>query len=181
MSRIGKKPIIIPEKVEVTVQPDLIIIKGPKGELKQKLVPSLKISQKEKEISVNVSNPDEKKQRALWGTMRQIISNMIKGVSEGFEEKLEINGVGYKAELKGENLMLNVGYSHPVEFKTPKNIKIGVEKNLITITGFDKQLVGETAAQIRKIKKPEPYKGKGIKYVSEVIRRKAGKQAKSAK
>lgn len=181
MSRIGKKPIIIPEKVEVIVNPDLIIVKGPKGELKQSLLKEIKITKNEQELLIAVNNPEEKKQKALWGTMRQLINNMILGVSEGFQEKLEINGVGYKAELKGENLLLSVGYSHAVEFKTPAHIKISVEKNLITINGFDKQLVGETAAQIRKIKKPEPYKGKGIKYLTEVIRRKAGKQAKSAK
>lgn len=181
MSRIGKKPIIIPEKVEVTIQPDLIIVKGPKGELQQKLAPHVKITKNDQELLVDVSNHTEKSQRALWGTMRQLINNMMIGVSVGFEEKLEINGVGYKAELKGENLILSVGFSHPIEFKTPQNIKINVEKNIITITGFDKQLVGETAARIRKVKKPEPYKGKGIKYLAEIIRRKAGKQAKSAK
>lgn len=178
MSRIGKKPIQIPDQVEVKIEGDLVMVKGPKGELKQKLVPELKLEQKDKEVLVKVANEQEKKQRALWGTFRQLINNMILGVTEGFEKQLEINGVGYRAEVKGEILVLNVGFSHPVNFKIPVGIQVKVEKNIITISGQDKHLVGEIAAQIRRIKKPEPYKGKGIKYVNEVIRRKAGKQAK---
>lgn len=189
MSRIGKKPILIPEKVDVKIDNDFVIVKGPKGELKQKLIPEIKLnfSDNKKELNVDIKNKDVKKEKALWGTFRQLINNMIIGVTEGFEKKLEINGVGYKAVITGKTgsasggeLVLNVGFSHPVNFKIPENIDIAVEKNLITISGIDKQLVGETAAQIRKIKKPEPYKGKGIKYVDEIIRRKAGKQAKGA-
>ncbi|MBU4360776.1 50S ribosomal protein L6 [Patescibacteria group bacterium] len=189
MSRIGKKPILIPEKVDVKIDNDFVIVKGPKGELKQKLIPEIKLnfSDDKKELNVDIKNKDVKKEKALWGTFRQLINNMIIGVTEGFEKKLEINGVGYKAVITGKTgsasggeLVLNVGFSHPVNFKIPENIDIAVEKNLITISGIDKQLVGETAAQIRKIKKPEPYKGKGIKYVDEIIRRKAGKQAKGA-
>lgn len=190
MSRIGKKPIQIPNKVEVKVDAGLILVKGPKGELKLDLVNGVNVEIKDKELVVKVKNEDEKRYRSLWGTFRQLINNMIVGVSEGFEKKLEINGVGFKAEVsrnsagstsgeKGDELILNVGYSHAVNFKIPQGIEIVVEKNIITISGIDKQLVGETAAQIRKTKKPEPYKGKGIKYVDEVIRRKAGKQAKT--
>ena len=124
-----------------------------------------------------MKNPDDKKQRALWGLFRSLVANMVEGVVNGFKKELEINGVGYKAEIKGGNLVLAVGYSHPVEVKMPEGIKIEANKNVITITGIDKQLVGETAANIRKIRKPEPYNGKGIKYIDEVIKRKVGKTA----
>jgi len=190
MSRIGKKPIQIPDKVNVKIDNGLVTVKGPKGELKLELANGVKLEQNNNEITVKVKNEDEKRYRSLWGTFRQLINNMIVGVSEGFEKKLEINGVGFKAEVsrnsagstsggKSDELILNVGYSHAVNFKIPQGIEIKIEKNIITISGIDKQLVGETAAQIRKTKKPEPYKGKGIKYVDEVIRRKAGKQAKT--
>ncbi len=181
MSRIGKKPIIIPDEVNVKIDGDLVVVKGPKGELKLNLASGVEVEQKEKKLEINVKNENEKKYKSLWGTFRQLINNMVVGVTKGFEKKLEINGVGYKAEIssgKERELILNVGYSHPVNFKIPENIEIQIEKNIITITGIDKQLVGETAAKIRKIRKPEPYKGKGIKYLDEVIRRKAGKQAK---
>ncbi len=182
MSRIGKKPILIPEKIDVKIDADFVVVKGPKGELKQKLIPEIKLifSDDKKELTVDVKNKEVKKEKSVWGTFRQLINNMIIGVTEGFEKKLEINGVGYKAVVKGQELILNVGFSHQVNFKIPENIDISVEKNIIIVKGFDKYLVGETSAQIRKIKKPEPYKGKGIKYVDEVIRRKAGKQAKGA-
>ncbi|MBU4482143.1 50S ribosomal protein L6, partial [Patescibacteria group bacterium] len=151
MSRIGKKPILIPEKVDVKIDNDFVIVKGPKGELKQKLIPEIKLnfSDDKKELNVDIKNKDVKKEKALWGTFRQLINNMIIGVTEGFEKKLEINGVGYKAVITGKTgsasggeLVLNVGFSHPVNFKIPKNIDIAVEKNLITISGIDKQLVG---------------------------------------
>ncbi|MEK9129996.1 MAG: 50S ribosomal protein L6 [Patescibacteria group bacterium] len=180
MSRIGKQPINIPENVDIKIENQNIIIKGSKGELIQKIHPNVKIEQKDNELLVNVQKPTNKKQRALWGLFQRLISNMIEGVVKGFEKKLEINGLGYKAEVSGDKLILNVGFSHQVNFNIPKNIEIKVEKNIIIISGFDKQLIGETAAQIRKIKKPEPYKGKGIKYIDEVIKRKAGKAAKAA-
>ncbi|MFH1837973.1 MAG: 50S ribosomal protein L6 [Candidatus Kuenenbacteria bacterium] len=180
MSRIGKQLINIPENVDVKIENQNIIIKGLKGELIQKIHPNVKIEQKNKELSVSVQKPNDKKQRALWGLFQRLISNMIAGVTNGFEKKLEINGLGYKAEVVGDKLILNVGFSHQVNFNIPKNINIKIEKNIIIVSGFDKQLVGETAAQIRKIKKPEPYKGKGIKYIDEVIKRKAGKAAKAA-
>jgi len=179
MSRIGKKPIQIPEKIEIKIEGDLVIVKGPKGELKLNLVSEVKVEKKENKLIVKINNEENKKEKSLWGTYRQLIENMVIGVNEGFEKKLEINGVGFRSELKGKDLILNIGFSHPVEFKIPEGITIQIEKNIISISGIDKQLVGETAAQIRKIKKPEPYKGKGIKYIDEVIRRKAGKQAKT--
>lgn len=179
MSRIGKKIINIPDQVKIKIDKDLIMVQGPEGELSLKLNPHIKIDLQDKTIAVDVNNNKDKYQKSLWGTFRQLLNNLLIGVTEGFTKKLEINGVGYKADLKGKELILHVGYSHPVIFSIPDNIEVKIEKNLITISGIDKQLVGETAAQIRKIKPPEPYKGKGIKYVDEVIRRKAGKQAKA--
>jgi len=179
MSRIGKKPILIPEKVDVKISNGLVVVNGPKGELKRNVNSLIKIEIKDKEIVLNIKNEDDKLEKSLWGTERQLINNMIVGVNEGFSKKLEINGVGYRAATSGKSLTLSVGYSHPVEFKIPEGIDVSVEKNLITVSGIDKQQVGEISAQIRKIRKPEPYKGKGIKYVDEVIIRKAGKQAKS--
>jgi large subunit ribosomal protein L6 len=180
MSRVGKKIIQIPDKVEVKIDGDLVMVKGPKGELKQKMHPWISLEMINKEIFVKVKDELNKKQRSVWGTSRQLIDNMIKGVTTGFEKKLEINGVGYKAEVKGKTLVLSVGYSHPVNFEIPTGIQIEEEKNVMTITGADKYVIGETAAQTRKVRKPEPYKGKGIKYETEVIRRKAGKQIKGA-
>jgi large subunit ribosomal protein L6 len=179
MSRVGKQPINILEGVNIKTENQNIIIKGIKGELVQKIHPNVKIEQKDKELLISVQKPKDKKQRALWGLFQRLISNMIEGVTKEFEKKLEINGLGYKAEVSGDKLILNVGFSHQVNFNIPKNINIKIEKNIITISGIDKQLVGETAAKIRKIKKPEPYKGKGIKYLDEVIKRKAGKAAKA--
>jgi large subunit ribosomal protein L6 len=179
MSRVGKQPINIPEGVNIKIENQNIIIKGIKGELVQKIHSNVKIEQKDKELLISVQKPKDKKQRALWGLFQRLISNMIEGVTKEFEKKLEINGLGYKAEVSGDKLILNVGFSHQVNFNIPKNINIKIEKNIITISGIDKQLVGETAAKIRKIKKPEPYKGKGIKYLDEVIKRKAGKAAKA--
>jgi len=180
MSRIGKKPIIIPKGVTIKVESGEIVVKGPKGELKQEVHPIIAIEQKENELFVTAKKLDTKLAKSLWGTFRSIIANMIVGVTEGHEKKLEINGVGYKAELKGNLLVLNVGYSHPVEYKPDDSVKVEVDKNIITVSGIDKHMVGETAAQIRKVRKPEPYKGKGIRYIDEVVRRKAGKALKGA-
>lgn len=178
MSRIGKKPIDITDKVEVKIEGDLVTVKGPKGTLTQKIHPLVKVEIKDKEIFVLVENPTDCNENALWGLFRSLINNMVVGVTNGFEKKLEINGVGYKARVEGtKKLILNVGYSHPVDFELPAGITCQVENNQITLTGIDKQLVGETAANIRKIRKPEPYKGKGIKYADEVLRHKAGKTA----
>jgi large subunit ribosomal protein L6 len=177
MSRLGKLPIQLPAETQAKFEDNFIIIKGPKGELRQKLHDMVKVEAKDREITVQVKHPEVKKERAFWGLYRSLINNMVKGVSEGFSKKLEIVGVGYRAKLNEKKLILNVGYSHPVEFDLPEGISALVEENIITISGIDKQLVGEIAARIRKIKKPEPYKGKGIKYVGEIIRRKEGKTA----
>lgn len=177
MSRIGKKTIEIPDKVEIKLAGDMVIVKGPKGELTQVLHPVVHVNINDSQVNISVDDPTEHKQNALWGLFRSLINNMVVGVTRGFERKLEINGIGYKAVVRGKKLILNVGYSHPVEFELPAGIEATVEKNIITLAGSDKQVVGEVAANIRKIRKPEPYKGKGIKYVEEVLRRKAGKTA----
>ncbi len=177
MSRLGKLPITIPSGTQVNLSNGSISVKGPKGELKQKIDNKVKVEIKDSEIIVSVSDKENKEQRAMWGLFRALINNMIIGVNSGFEKKLEIKGVGYKAMVNGNKLILNLGFSHPVDFLLPAGISASVEANTITISGFDKQLVGELSAQIRKLRKPEPYKGKGIKYSDEVIRRKAGKTA----
>ncbi len=179
MSRIGKKPIEISAEVTVKLDGQLVTVKGPKGELSYKVHPRIKIEQADSTITLTIEDLKNKKDKALWGTNRQLVANLITGVSTGFSKQLEINGVGYKWELQGKKLVLRVGFSHPVEFDIPENVTAKVEKNLLTLESIDKQLIGEIAAKIRKIKKPEPYKGKGIKYVDEVIIRKAGKQVKS--
>lgn len=175
MSRIGKQPITIPENVEVNIGDGRITVKGPKGELTQDIHRLVEVEKKDGQIFVLVKNPEQKQQRALWGLFRKLFYNMILGVTANFSKQLEINGIGYKALVSGDKLILNIGYSHVVEYEIAAGINIKVEKNIITITGADKQLVGQTAAKIRAFKKPEPYKGKGIKYVGEVIRRKSGK------
>ena len=177
MSRLGRQPINIPEGTQVKIENNVIIVKGPKGELKQKLHDLVKVDIDDKQIKVSVTKQEEKKEKAFWGLFFSLINNMVIGVNDGFEKKLEINGIGYRAALQGKKLVLNVGYSHAVEYPLPEGISAQVEGNEITITGIDKQLVGEVAAQIRKIKKPEPYKGKGIKYADEIIKRKEGKTA----
>ena len=178
MSRIGIQPIIVPDGVEVKIDKDLILVKGEKGELTQKLIPEIKIEIKDKEVILK--EPQKTKtSSALWGTFRALIANMIEGVSKGFEKKLIIEGIGYRVALNGNKLVLSVGFSHPVEIQAPKGIEFKIEKNTIIISGADKQIVGQVAADIRAQKKPEPYKGKGIRYEKEVIRRKAGKKAVS--
>jgi len=175
MSRIGKQPISILDQVDVKINDDLMIVKGPKGELKQALVSEIVVEIKEKEIIIKPKN--EPGSNAMWGTYRALIANMIKGVVDGFEKKLIFEGVGYRAVVEGKKLVLNLGYSHPIEIDAPNGIEFKVEKNTITISGIDKQLVGEVAANIRDKRKPEPYKGKGIRYDGEIIRRKVGKKA----
>lgn len=180
MSRIGKKSIAVPANVTVTIEGDTVKVKGPKGEDLLRLHPNVHVSLEAGELAVTVNNPEEKQDRALWGLHRALLANMVRGVGQPFEKKLEMVGVGYKVALQGRKLVLEVGFSHPVEVELPEGITATVEKNVITLTGVNKQQVGEMAAQIRAIRKPEPYKGKGIKYVGEVIRRKAGKAAKAA-
>ncbi|OGH90005.1 MAG: 50S ribosomal protein L6 [Candidatus Magasanikbacteria bacterium RIFOXYD2_FULL_36_9] len=177
MSRIGKKIRKIPQGVTVDLKGDQLVIKGPKGQLSLKLHPRVTVATADGQLTVSVISEENTKDKALWGTFSSIIENMLEGVTVGFKKQLEINGVGYKANLKGESLVLEVGFSHPVELKPEAGIKFEVEKNVITVNGIDKQMVGEMAAQIRSTKKVEPYKGKGIKYVGEVVRRKAGKTA----
>lgn len=178
MSRLGKLPIEIPTNTEVKLEVDYIIVKGPKGELKESFRPDMvNIKIDNNQILVSIKDKNNQKQKAFWGLYRSLINNMVYGVNNGYEKKLEINGVGYRAQVAGKKLTLNLGFSHPIEINAPEGIDIEVEVNIITIKGFDKKIVGETAANIRKLRKPEPYKGKGIKYTDEIIIRKAGKAA----
>ncbi len=177
MSRIGKKIIDIPNGVTVTLEGAIVKVKGPKGQLQRAVHPNIKVEMKNNQIEVK--RPDDfKENRALHGLTRALIQNMILGVNEEYKKTLDIVGVGYKVELKGENLLLNMGYSHPIYFMPPTGIKLVVPSpTQIVISGIDKQLVGQVAAKIRSIREPEPYKGKGIKYSDEHILRKAGKTA----
>lgn len=177
MSKIGKKIINIPAGVEVKINANELTAKGPKGELKLDIFPDFQAELTDKELKILPPVKTNKQTPALWGTLRALINNVIVGVSQGYERKLELEGIGFKAAVEGENLVLNLGFSHPVKFPIPQGLKITVVKNLITINGIGKDLVGRTAAEIRSLKKPEPYKGKGIHYLGEVIRRKAGKKA----
>ncbi|HKX72972.1 MAG TPA: 50S ribosomal protein L6 [Candidatus Saccharimonadales bacterium] len=174
MSRIGKLPIPIPSGVTITVDDHNITVAGPKGTLTQFTLPFVKVDVTDKEVIVSREN-DEAMARAGHGLMRALLSNMVTGVTKGFEKKLELNGVGFRVSGSGQTLDMALGFSHPVKYTAPEGIQLTVEKNLITVAGIDKQKVGQVAAEIRALKKPEPYKGKGIKYVDEVILRKAGK------
>lgn len=180
MSRIGKLPIPIPAGVTPTITGQHLVIHGPKGELTIDLHPRVQAKIVDQTIQIGVSDENNQTNRALWGLSRALVANMVTGVTTGFSKKLEINGVGFRATVSGSKIVLNLGFSHPIEFDIPAGITATVEKNVLTIAGLDKQLVGETAATIRSYKKPEPYKGKGIKYADEVIRRKAGKVVKAA-
>jgi large subunit ribosomal protein L6 len=177
MSRIGKQPITVPSNVTITIDDDFITVNGPKGSLKQFTMPGLKISQIDNAVTVEREN-DERQNRSRHGLMRTLVSNMVTGVTEGFSKKLEINGVGYRVQQQGDSLKLNLGFSHDVMYKIPAGVQAAVEQNTITISGNDKQQVGQIAAEIRALKKPEPYKGKGIKYSDERIIRKSGKSGK---
>lgn len=175
MSRIGKRPITIPAGVEVKVEGQKVSVKGPKGELVREFRPEVKIELKDN--SVLLSNLRETKlSKSLWGTSRMLIYNMVEGVTNGFIKQLDIQGVGFKAEVSGENLVLSVGFTHDVKILIPKGITISVEKNIIKVAGSDKEQVGQLAADIRKVRKPEPYKGKGIRYLGEQVKRKVGKK-----
>ena len=175
MSRVGKKIIQIPEGVEVKVEKGKVSVKGPKGELAMEFRPEIKVEVEEKQIKVSPVK-EVKETSALWGLTQALISNMVDGVTKGFEKKLEIQGIGFRAEVTAEGLVLHVGFSHAVNMKIPEGVKITVEKNIVTVSGTDKGLVGQVAANIRKVKKPEPYKGKGIRYLGEQVRRKVGKK-----
>lgn len=175
MSRIGKKPIDLPQGVDIKIDAGIITIKGPKGTLSQPIPGEIEIKQEEGSLIVTRPN-DQKKNRAFHGLTRALVANMVQGVTTGFERKLELVGVGYRVQLQGSKLVISIGFSHPVEVEPPEGIEFEVPAvTRITIKGIDKQLVGNTAAHIRAIRPPEPYKGKGIKYENEVIRRKAGK------
>ena len=177
MSRIGKKIIEIPKDVTVTLDGNFVKVKGPKGELQRAIHPHMKVEMKDAQIEVK--RPDDlKENRALHGLTRALIQNMVLGVKDEYKKELDVVGVGYKVELKGTNLLLNMGYSHPIYFMPPTGIKIEAPTPThIVVSGIDKQLVGQVAAKIRSLRKPEPYKGKGIKYSNEQILRKAGKTA----
>ena len=177
MSRIGRKPIEIPDGVEVDVQPGSVKVKGPKGELNQAVDREMKIMLDDG--TVKVERPtDRGEHRALHGLTRSLIANMVEGVTDGYERRLEIQGVGYRAQLKGKNLEMALGYSHPVSIEAPEGIDFEVpQPTEIVVRGIDKQLVGETAARIRKSRPPEPYKGKGVRYAGEYVARKVGKRA----
>ena len=179
MSRVGKNPVTIPSGVQTKFTDGNLSVKGPKGELSREIHMEMQLQLNAESITVTRPS-DIKKHRALHGTTRANIQNMVTGVTEGFKKNLEIVGVGYKAELVGKTLLLNIGYSHQIAFVPPKSIVIDVPAaTAITISGIDRQLVGQVAAKIRSLRPPEPYKGKGIKYVGEYIRRKAGKTAKA--
>lgn len=177
MSRIGKLPIQIPSGVTITIDPDFITVAGSKGTLKQFTMPGVNVAHEDGQVIVTRIN-DEPKNRAKHGLMRTLIQNMVSGVSQGFSKKLELNGVGFRVALAGAGLKFNIGFSHEVNYTLPKGITATVEQNVITVSGIDKQQVGQVAAEIRSLKKPEPYKGKGIKYVGERIIRKSGKSGK---
>ena len=175
MSRIGKRPVPVPNGVTVTIQGSAITVKGPKGELSRKLHPEMLVAVENGVVNVNRPS-EEQKHRALHGLTRSLIANMVEGVTQGYKKQLEITGVGYKAEVKPFGLQLALGYSHPLEYRAPAGIKLTApQPTVVIIEGPDKEKVGQVAAEIRLLRKPEPYKGKGVKYQGEQVRRKAGK------
>jgi len=177
MSRIGKQPVQLPDKVQFALNGDMISVKGPKGNLERKLHPAIELDVNDNVINVNTDTTDKKKV-ALQGLFRSLIFNMVEGVTNGYEKKLVLSGIGYRAEVKGKALVLNVGYSNPVEFPLPDGVDANVENNTkLSLSCIDKELLGQVAANIRDIRPPEPYKGKGISYADERIIRKAGKTA----
>lgn len=177
MSRIGKAPVKVPSGVNVALSDDRVVVDGPKGSLDQPMVSSVKVSQSDDQLSVSRLS-EEKVSHANQGLMRTLIQNMVTGVSEGFEKKLEVNGVGFRVSVSGNQLVLNIGYSHPINYEVPKGIDVSTQQNIITVSGASRQQVGQVAAEIRSLRKPEPYKGKGIQYVGERIIRKSGKSGK---
>ncbi|MBW4477140.1 MAG: 50S ribosomal protein L6 [Tolypothrix brevis GSE-NOS-MK-07-07A] len=181
MSRIGKRPITVPAKVEITIDGTKVVVKGPKGELSRDLPTNVSVSQDGEILQVN-RRDDSRTSRQLHGLCRTLVANMVEGVSTGFQRRLEIQGVGYRAQLQGRNLVLNMGYSHQVQIPPPDGIQFAVEGTTnVIVSGYDKEIVGNTAAKIREVRRPEPYKGKGIRYAGEVVRRKAGKTGKGKK
>lgn len=184
MSRIGKKPITIPAKVEITIENQTVTVKGPKGQLVCEIHPRIAVGRDETGQIVVTRSTDERQDKALHGLSRALIANMVKGVSDGFRKTLLIEGVGYTADLRGKNLEFKLGYSHPIVIEPPEDIIFDVPKDrkgVVYVDGIDRQVVGQVAANIRELRPPEPYKGKGIRYEGEVIRRKAGKSGKGKK
>ena len=180
MSRIGRKPVEIPKGVQVSITKDAVQVKGPKGTLNLKRHKAIEIKQAKdegKDVVVFERKGDDGSERAAHGLMRALVSNMMKGVTDGFTRQLEINGVGYKAEIKGPTILLSLGFSHPIEYKLPEGVTAKTEKNLLILSSIDREKLGGAAAKIRSFRPPEPYKGKGIKYIEETILRKAGKTA----
>jgi large subunit ribosomal protein L6 len=177
MSRIGKQPISLPDGVEIAIEPELVKVKGPKGELQERVARDIEVAQEDGELVVRRPS-DRGQHRALHGLTRSLIANMVQGVTEGYEKRLELQGVGYRAQLQGRKLVLSVGYSHPVEIEAPEGIDFELPApTQIVVRGISKQAVGEVAASIRKRRPPEPYKGKGIRYQGEYVARKVGKRA----
>jgi large subunit ribosomal protein L6 len=174
MSRVGRKVVVIPKGVNVAIKDNTVNVKGPKGELKRAVPTGVSVKQSGQELHVERAD-DTRENRAKHGMLRALVANMVKGVSDGFERRLEINGVGYRADVAGQKLNMALGFSHPVVFELPKGVSAKVDKNQIILAGIDREILGETASKIRSIRPPEPYKGKGIKYLEETIRRKVGK------
>ncbi len=180
MSRVGKMPIVLPKGVEVRIEGSTVTVKGPKGELSRDVVPEVRLELKDGQLLVS-RDSDQPRHRAMHGLTRSLLANMVAGVSDGFAKTLEMQGVGYRAQMQGRDLVLAVGYSHPVQVPPPPGIEFDVEgTSRITVRGINKELVGQVAADVRKIRPPEPYKGKGIRYLGEYVRRKAGKAGKAA-
>lgn len=178
MSRIGKRPISIPDKVTITIEGQQVTVKGPKGELSRELPPEVAVEQQDGTVLVN-RRDDSRPARQRHGLCRTLVANMVEGVSQGFQRRLEIQGVGYRAQVQGRNLVLNVGYSNPVTIEPPEGVQVAVEANTnVIVSGINKEIVGNTAARIRSVRPPEPYKGKGIRYAGEFVRRKVGKAGK---
>ncbi len=177
MSRIGYQPIPLPSGVEVRIEKDAVVVKGPKGELSAPLFPGISAEQEGNEIHVRCADVENKQTKSFFGTTRALIANCVEGVSKGFEKTLELRGVGYRAQAQGRKLNLSLGFSHPVVYELPEGVDAKVEQTKITITGIDKQKVGQVAAEIRAFRPPEPYKGKGIRYLGEYVAMKEGKKA----
>jgi len=174
MSRIGKRAVAIPTGVTASVEGQTVKMKGPKGALEAVLPREVAVTMDKGGVKVDPRN-ETKRARSMWGTSRTLVANLVAGVTKGFERKLEINGVGYKAEVAGDKLNMSLGFSHPIAYPLPKGISAKVEKNILTLSGIDRELLGQTAAKVRSFRPPEPYKGKGVKYIEEYIKRKVGK------
>jgi large subunit ribosomal protein L6 len=179
MSRVGKKPIEIPDGVEIKIVDRKVSVKGPKGSLDFEFRPEVNVAISEKEVKVTAKDMT-KQSKALWGLTRMLVANMIHGVTKGYEKQLELQGVGFRMAVQGKKLNMALGFSHPVEVDIPEGLEAKIEKNILTISGIDKQKVGQFAASTRSLKKVEPYKGKGFRYVGEIVRKKAGKKAAGA-